>query len=80
MLTRDCGNSLQSDHVEDIGEIDNFLMIEAELTKQNVQLEDDYVYLLKNGKDIMQDIPSDSYVDDYNEKDEILDIVDKRKY
>ena len=55
-------------------------MIEAELTKKNVQLEDDYVYLLKNGKDIMQDIPSDSYVDDYNEKDEILDIVDKRKY
>ena len=43
-------------------------------------MEDDYVYLLKNGKDIMQDIPSDSYVDDYNEKYDIPDIVDKRKY
>ena len=58
-------------------------MIEAKLTKNNKtigQLKDDSVYLLKNMKHIMPDIPNENFVDDDNKKDEIVEIVDKRKY
>ena len=82
MSTRDQSSSLQSDNVEDICEINNVLMIEAELTKTNKaigKLKDDSVYLLNYVKHMMQDGPNGNFVDNDNKKYEMVDIVDKRK-
>ena len=55
-------------------------MIEAQVTKNNKtigQLKDDYVYLLNNEKDILQDIPLESFVDDENNMDENIEKIEK---
>ena len=57
-MTRCHTTSLQSDNVEDIYEINNSLLIEAELTINNktiVQLKDYSVYLLNDARYILQD-------------------------
>ena len=57
-MTRDHTTSLQSDNVEDIGEINNALLIESKLTRKTVgQLKDDSVYLLNDAKYILQGRP-----------------------
>ena len=71
-FTRYHSNSLQSDNVDNIGEINNFLMIEAQLTKIIGQLRYDSVYLLNDAKYIMSDGPNDNFVDDDNKKDETV--------
>ena len=53
-LTRDNTTSIHSDNVEDIGEINNTLMVEASVTKQNEQFKDDHVYPLNDVKDVFQ--------------------------
>ena len=55
MLTRDNTTSTQSDNVEDIGKINNSLMIEAGVKKMIGQLKDDFVYLLNDAQDFLQD-------------------------
>ena len=83
MFKRDHITSLQSDNVENIGEKNNLLMIEAELKNNNKtigQLKDDSVYLLNYAKHIMQDWPNESVVDDDNKKDKIVENINKRKY
>ena len=60
-FTWDHSNSLQSDNVEDIVKINNFLMIELELTINNKtirRLKYHSVYLLNNAKHSMQNIPN----------------------
>ena len=82
-FTRDHSTSIQSDNVEDIGEINNFLMIESEITNNNKtvgQLKDGFVCILNYVKHIMQDSHNKKGVDDDNKKDKIFDIVEKRKY
>ena len=44
------------------------------------QLKDYSVYILNDVKHIMQDIPNDNCVDEYNRKYKIVKIIDKRKY
>ena len=58
-------------------------MIEAELTKNKKtigQLKYDSVYLLKDARNIIQDRPNEIFVNDDNNRYEIVDIVDQRKY
>ena len=43
-------------------------------------MKDDYVYLLKDAKHVMQDRHNESFVDDDNKKYEIFKNVNKRKY
>ena len=60
LLSRDHNTSLQSDNVQDIGDINNELIIEEEVTKKYTtigQLKDDSVYLQKNAKHILHEIP-----------------------
>ena len=81
-FTRYDSTSLQYDNVEDIGEINKLLMIEVELTKNDktiVKLKDNSLYLLKYVKHIIQDRPNENFVDDDNKKDEIVEIVYKRR-
>ena len=69
-FTRYHSNSLQSDNVDNIGEINNFLMIEAQLTKIIGQLRYDSVYLLNDAKYILQDKPLLFSVENNNRMDE----------
>ena len=83
MLTRDQNNPLQSDNVEDIGEINNSLIIESEVTKFNKtigQLKGDSVYLLSDAKNILQDRPQENFVDDDNNMDKNVEKIEKREY
>ena len=56
-MSRDNTTSLQADNLEDIGDINGLLMIEAGVLKiyKIGQLIDDNVYLLNNMKDNLQD-------------------------
>ena len=83
MLTRDQNNPLQSDNVEDIGEINNSLIIESEVTKFNKtigQLKGNSVYLLSDAKNILQDRPQENFVDDDNNMDKNVEKIEKREY
>ena len=56
-MTRDNTTSFQSDDVEDVGKINNDLMIETGVTNKNNdgQLKDESGYLLNDAEDIFQD-------------------------
>ena len=75
LLTRDNTNLPQFDNVENIGENNNSIMIEAGVTKKlkkKGQLKDYYVYLLNNANYIFQDKPLETFMDDDDKMDETL--------
>ena len=78
LFKRDRITSIQSDNVEDICEINNVLMIEAELTKTNKaigKLKDDSVYLLNGEKYILQKKTIEIFMNDDNKMDKNADKV-----
>ena len=79
LFKRDHITSLQSDNVENIGEI--YFSDDSSRTKQKKgQPKADSVYLLKYQKYITQGTPNDNFVNDDNKKSEIFKIVYKQKY
>ena len=78
LLTRYNTSLLQNDNVENIGEINNSLMIKAVVTKHILkigQLKDDSVYLLNDTTYILQDKPLENFISDDNKIDENIEKV-----